>query len=93
MAERMRRTGIVVLASSGGDEFSFEDKSLGHGEFTVALLEALRGMADLDGDGSVTLPELVLYVPRRVSRSTRGLQNPQLVSVQDFNPRRSLVRL
>jgi hypothetical protein len=27
-----------------------------------------------------------MYVPKRVSESTKGLQNPQLVLVQDFNP-------
>ncbi len=38
-------TGAVVFASSSGSELSFEDESFGggHGAFTAALLEGLRG--------------------------------------------------
>jgi WD40 repeat protein len=93
LASAVRRTGIVMMASSQGDEFSFEDTTLQHGAFTAALLEACAGKADVNGDHILTLPELELYVPKRVSELTQGLQHPHLVSVQDFNPQTPIVRL
>ena len=88
-----RRTGVVMLSSSQGDEFSFEERDLQHGAFTVALMEAFNGKADVDGNNAITLPELALYVPKRVSALTKGLQNPHLVLVQDFNPQTPLTRV
>lgn len=93
LAEAARkRSGIVMMASSRGDEFSFEDRELKRGAFTQALLEAFGGKADFDGDNEITLPEIALYVPRRVTDLTKGLQNPQLVLVQDINPQAAVVR-
>jgi len=86
LTQATRQSGIVMFSSSQGNEFSFEEPSLKHGAFSMALTEAFAGKADVDGNGAMTLPELALYVPRRVSSLTRGLQNPQLVLVQDFDP-------
>jgi uncharacterized caspase-like protein len=94
MAEGVRReSGIVMMASSQSDEFSFEDKEVKQGNFSIALAEAFGGKADIDGDGNITLPEIAMYVPKRVSESTKGLQNPQLVLVQDFNPQTVLAKV
>jgi WD40 repeat protein len=94
LAEAVRReSGIVMLASSQSDEFSYEDKEVKQGIFSLALAEAFSGKADVDGDGNITLPEIALYVPKRVSENTKGLQNPQLVLVQDFNPQTVLVKV
>jgi WD40 repeat protein len=94
LAEAVRReSGIVMLASSQSDEFSYEDKEVKQGIFSLALAEAFSGKADVDGDGNVTLPEIAIYVPKRVSESTKGLQNPQLVLVQDFNPQTVLAKV
>lgn len=93
LAELARKGAeIVMFSSSQGDEFSFEDKEAKQGAFTVALMEAFAGKGDVDGDGKITLPELALYVPKRVSTLTKGLQNPQLVLVQDFNPQTVLAK-
>jgi hypothetical protein len=93
LASLTRQSGIVMLASSQGDEFSFEDASLKHGIFTAALLEAFDGAADVNADNSITLPELEIYVPNRVSILSKKRQNPHLVSVQDFNPQIPLVKI
>jgi uncharacterized caspase-like protein len=94
LAEGVRReSGIVMMASSQSDEFSFEDKDAKQGTFSVALAEAFAGQADLDHDGNITLPELAIYVPKRVTGATKGLQNPQLVLVQDFNPQTVLAKV
>jgi uncharacterized caspase-like protein len=88
-----RRAGLVMLSSSQADELSFEDKEVQQGAFTHALIEAFTGKADVDADKKITLPELALYVPKRVSELTKGLQNPQLVLVQDFNPQTMLAKV
>ena len=49
--------GRVILSASGANAVSEENKALGHGIFTYYLLEGLRGKADADGDGRVTVDE------------------------------------
>ncbi|MBI3922234.1 MAG: caspase family protein [Armatimonadetes bacterium] len=93
MVEATRRSGVALIASSQGEEFSFEEKELGHGAFTVGLLEALWGKADTNSDGGVTLSELLNYAPKRVTEVTKGAQHPHIVSVRDFNPETTLVRV
>jgi uncharacterized caspase-like protein len=44
---------------------------LGHGIFTYYLVQGLRGAADGDRDGIVTLQELYKYVEQQVSRHSR----------------------
>ena len=74
-------TGVKVMTSSTGREFSLEgpDYLNGHGAFTAALLEGLNGQADKkvgDGDGYVSVLELETFVARRVPEMTRGKQHP-----------------
>jgi hypothetical protein len=70
--------GRVVLTASGPDEAPQESADLGHGLFTYYLLEALRGAADANGDGDIDVHEAYAYVSEKVSRATRGRQNPKL---------------
>jgi len=85
-------TGTIVFASSSGAESSLEDESYGggHGAFTYALLEGLKGQADLeagDENGTVTIQELVNYTARKVIQITDGVQHPNIpsmVNVSDF---------
>ncbi|RMG71360.1 MAG: caspase family protein [Bacteroidetes bacterium] len=69
-------SGITVMTSSSGREFSYEHPDWGHGAFTKALLEGLRGEADFNGDRVVRLIELNLYVTERVKTLTEGRQHP-----------------
>ena len=74
-------TGVKVMTSSTGREFSLEgpDYNGGHGAFTAALLEGLGGQADKkvgDGDGYISVLELETYVARRVPELTHGKQHP-----------------
>ncbi len=55
---------------------SKESKKLGHGFFTYYLLDGLKGAADTDGDRSIDLDELSLYVKRQVREATDGTQTP-----------------
>lgn len=74
----------VVFTSSSGNEYSYEDRSWGHGAFTKALLDGLRGAADFTGDRTVDWSELQLYVSTNVRSMTRGGQNPMVPRLEQF---------
>lgn len=62
-----RTSGVHVVASADNEQFATELSSLGHGIFTFAALEGLRGAADSGTrDGAVSVGELVAYVEKRV---------------------------
>ena len=54
--------GAVVFMASMGREFSVENSAWGHGAFTKALLDGLRGAADFDADYMLHFLELASYV-------------------------------
>jgi len=63
----------TLLSCSPGEE-SLEDLSWGqHGIFSHFLAEGLRGEADLNRDGVVSLAELVQYVADRVPRQAEAV--------------------
>jgi hypothetical protein len=72
------KPGRCVFTSSEGYESSLESDRWGggHGVFTWALLEGLKGAADRDGDGLVKLGELLDYVDVTVRRETANEQHP-----------------
>jgi hypothetical protein len=70
--------GRVVMTASGPEESAQESADFGHGVFTYYLLDGLRGAADLSGDGEIDVHEVYRYVSDKVSRTTRGKQNPKL---------------
>lgn len=64
--------GRVTIASSTQEQYSVEIPELGHGAFTYALIEALKGKADkMPKDGVVTVQELQAYLGTRVSELAR----------------------
>ncbi|HWS56003.1 MAG TPA: caspase family protein [Pyrinomonadaceae bacterium] len=71
--------GRAVLTSSDINEVSREGPHWGggHGIFTWALLEGLRGEADANDDRYVTAGELFAYVRNRVRVQTGFRQNPR----------------
>ena len=78
--ERLTRSkGRVIMTASGPNEVALELPALGHGLFTYHVLEGLRGKADRNGDGMVTVSELYEYVEDQVDRAARlagGRQRP-----------------
>lgn len=79
--------GIVVFASSTGQQVSLESAEWGNGAFTRAVLEGLRGQADYRQRGRITYKMLDLYISDRVTEMTRGAQtpvSPSPVGVPDF---------
>ncbi|MFH0992126.1 MAG: caspase family protein [bacterium] len=85
-----RSAGVVVLASTGSEQFASEFKQLGHGVFTYALLEGIAGEADgSPKDGKITVKELEAYlnekVPELTTRYRGAAQYPNSYSKgQDF---------
>lgn len=77
--------GLVLLAASYG--FAFESAQWEHGIFTKAVIEAIRDFrADQgapvghgDGDGQVSVMELIAYVEDRVPDLARELHISQIV--------------
>ena len=67
--------GEVLITSSRGEEKSLESEDLKGSFFTHFLVSALRGDADLSGDGRVTLGEAYQYTYNRTIIST-GTQHP-----------------
>lgn len=75
--ERLSRgKGRIILSASGSNELSIENSRIGHGVFTFHLLEGLRGKADFDGDGFITVDEAYDYVYQTVPDATGQLQHP-----------------
>lgn len=72
IAQLSRSTGQVVLAAAGSEQFATEFDDLGHGVFTYALLEGIRGAADgAGGDGKITVNELSSFLEDRVPALTQ----------------------
>ena len=74
-----RSKGRAIITASRASEVSLEVPELGHGLFTHYLVQGLRGAADLDRDGIVSLQEVYQYLEQQVaqkSRSIGGNQHP-----------------
>jgi hypothetical protein len=71
-----RGKGRVILSACSANEVSKEDDGLGHGLFSYYLLEGLKGEADQDADGIVTVSELFGYLSRKVPEASGQDQHP-----------------
>jgi len=67
---KLNTEGVVVMASSSGSELSQESESLGASYFTHHLVVGLRGAADQNLDGRVTLSEAYGYTYNRTLVAT-----------------------
>lgn len=76
MTRLSKGKGRVVLSASKASEISEEREDLGHGVFTYYFLEGLKGKADGDGDGMVTVDEVYAYVSKKVPEVTGQNQHP-----------------
>ena len=66
-----RSAGLVVMASTGTEQYATEFGALGHGVFTYALLNGLYGKADGGSqDGKITVKELEAFINDRVPALT-----------------------
>ncbi len=77
--QRLRTKGMVIISSSAAGEDSQESDRLGASFFTHHFINALRGVADDNADGRVTIAEAYSYAYHQTLRSsgtTSALQHP-----------------
>ncbi|MCB0641655.1 MAG: caspase family protein, partial [Phaeodactylibacter sp.] len=70
--------GIALFMSSKGEEYSLEDGGLRSGVFSYFLIQGLKGAADSNLDGIISIIELYDYVYGKVRMYTAGAQTPIL---------------
>lgn len=72
-------SGLMVITSSSGLEYSLEGENWNNGLFTYFVLEGLyKRQADQNNDGQIYLRELFLYVRENVNRCSSGQQTPTI---------------
>lgn len=79
--ENLQKTkpGRVIITASEANQLSREGPEWdGHGVFTYFLLRGLKGQADSDGSGVITIAEAFNYVYNRVRRATSSMQHPNI---------------
>jgi WD40 repeat protein len=75
---------IVVISATDSSSFAQELPELKHGVFTYALLEALKGKADINGDRYIKIKELETYLSNQIEHLTEGQQVPVLHAPSGF---------
>jgi hypothetical protein len=93
MVKRVK-PGTAIFASARSGEASVEGRIWGggHGVFTWFLLQGLRGDADLNHDGVISLEELFSYVRKHVRQATNDYQHPVVVS-SSYDPQQPMAVL
>lgn len=71
---------MAFVVSCRAEELSIESPLVSAGLFTNALLKALRGLADTDGNKSITLDEMFTYLYGDIVKHSGGRQHPQLIA-------------
>ena len=66
---------VVQIITAGGKSEQVQERA-GHGLFTIHLLKAIEGEADINSDGFVTGTELGAYLRPTVSNASQQAQTP-----------------
>lgn len=82
-------SGINFVIACREDELAKESRWINNGYFSKALIKGLKGLADTNDDGMVTLWELYNYAHKDVTTRVRneteeGSQTPQLVASKEL---------
>jgi uncharacterized caspase-like protein len=75
IASALEEPVVQVLTAGRKGQKAAEEG--GHGLFTRRMLDALRGLADREGRGFITVTQLAAWVTPRVVRDSEGRQYPQ----------------
>ncbi|MBI4691495.1 MAG: hypothetical protein HY754_14690, partial [Nitrospirae bacterium] len=65
----------TVITSSSGKQISSWYHNKQHGLFTYYFLQGLKGKADADNDGTITVGELEKHLTKNVSEQAKVLYN------------------
>jgi WD40 repeat protein len=66
IAQLARSTGTFWITASGSTQYATEIEKLGHGIFTYTILEGLKGQADGNKDGKLSVRELSVFIEDQV---------------------------
>ncbi|MFP2930136.1 caspase domain-containing protein, partial [Pyxidicoccus sp. 3LG] len=77
VVDELEVNGLALLTSSGADELSQERRALAGSVFTHHLVSGLRGAADANEDGRVTLSEAYQHAYQRTEADTAATPVPQ----------------
>ncbi len=77
LKEAKSSSGRAIITSSKDGQLSWELPGQTNSVFTHHLLEGLKGKADRDSDGLVTLNEAYEYAYAKTKEETKGYQHPQ----------------
>ncbi|MEP7347573.1 MAG: caspase family protein, partial [Gemmatimonadaceae bacterium] len=72
------RNGMVVFAAAQGAQTANDLPEKQHGLFSYQLFRALRGSADTDGDGSMTVDEIDAFVTRETRAAAARKDREQI---------------
>jgi hypothetical protein len=84
LVRALRDNSTVILTASQGNQLSQESPEFKHGIFTYAIIQGMRGAADLLKKGTVTIKELDTYVSETVPKLSGGLQHPVSVTPDGY---------
>jgi uncharacterized caspase-like protein len=85
LAKSGRGRAIFTASEAGEQSQESQNWGGGHGVFTYFLLEGLKGKADANQDGIVSLGEAMDYTEEQVRRATRNKQHPDTSGNFDRN--------
>ena len=81
MDDSLTQSGLAIITSTGPISVARESASFGGGIFTRSLINGLRGSADADADGDITLDEAYRYAFEEtvlgVASVSDAVQRPQ----------------
>ena len=78
LTDALASTGEALLASSAREESALESAEIGGSFFSHHLISGLRGAADMNTDGRVTLGEAYQYAFRRtLAETSKTIYGPQ----------------
>jgi WD40 repeat protein len=77
----------ILISSASDDQYSHQNGRVMNSVFCKTLLEGLEGYADYTRDGIISVNEWEVYIKKRVTEITEGLQTPfslKPITFRDF---------
>jgi hypothetical protein len=88
----LRQPGMAVFTAAGAAQIANAWPAQQHGVFTYWLLAGLRGGADADRDGAVSVAELSRFLTTNVPRTAASIDREQSPTIVTRDSTRALVR-
>jgi len=82
---QIQSQSTVIFTSSRGNQPSHEMDNLRHGVFTHSILQGMRGAANPDENGVISMLSLSAYVSKRVTEITSNSQTPTISIPEGFS--------